>query len=135
MISDVDAEQDDHGWTIRFAGSLVTQLRVDYCFSMLLDGGALLMVEGPFVLDFGYGPHCVPPGEVVHDVAYALPLFNQRVGLVRADATDTPLIEFEGGAVVTVAVTPYYENWQIVMPDGQQWIGLPGGGVQHIDTA
>ena len=132
MPDDVHAEKDESGWTFRFDDSLVTQLLVDYRFSRLLGGGALVVLEGPFELQRGGRTVRVPPGDAVFEVAEALPLFNCRIDSVRAASSGELRIDFGEDGVATVPVNPHYENWQIVMPSGKQWVGVPGGGVQHI---
>lgn len=126
------AELDASGWTFRFGDPVVTPLRVDYRFSMLLGGGALVVLEGPFELRRGALTVRVPPGDAVFEVAEALPLFNARVEKVQARSSGELQIDFGGHVVATVPPNANYENWQIVMPDGEQWIGTPGGGVHHI---
>lgn len=133
MPNDVHADQDARGWTLRFGDSVVTQLRVDHSFSLLLGGGALVVLAEPFVLRRGALTVRVPPGEAVFEVAEALPLFNSCVDEVHAGSSGELRIDFGDDLVATVPVNPT-TNWQIVMPDGEQWIGTPGGGVHHIDA-
>lgn len=131
MSNDVTASQGAAGWTFRFGDPVVTQLQVDFRFSLLLGGGAIVVLEGPFELRRGSRSFRVPPGNAVFEVAEALPLFNSRVEAVQASSSGELRIDFGGDVVVSVPVNPSYENWQIVMPDGEQWIGVPGGGVAH----
>lgn len=44
-------------------------------------------------------------------------------------------IDFGDEVVAVVPVNVSFENWQILMPDGEQWIGIPGGGVHHIPAS
>jgi hypothetical protein len=71
----------------------------------------------------------VPPGETVHEVQAALPLFNQRVEQVRASSDGVLRVTFDGGSEIVVPTNHSFENWQIVFPDGRMWIGSPGGGI------
>lgn len=128
MSNDVHADQDASSWTLRFGDPVVTQLRVDYSFSLLLGGGALVVLAEPFDLRRGALTIRVPPGEAVFEVADALSLFNSRIDEVRAGTSGELRIDFGDDLVATVPVNLHYENWQIVMPDGEQWIGTPGGG-------
>jgi len=132
MSNDAQAEQDANGWILRFGDPLVTQLQVDYRFSLLLGGGALIVLASPFELRRGKAIVRVPPGDDVSEVAEALPLFNARVDEVKVKASGELRIGFGDEVVATVAVDPNYENWEIVMPDGELWIGTPGGGVAHF---
>lgn len=135
VSNDVRADQNANGWTFRFGDPVVTQLRVDYCFSLLLSGGALVVLEGPFELRRGDLAVRVPPGEAVFEVAEALSLFNARVEEVQARSSGELRIDFGDNVAATVPVNDHYENWQIVMPDGEQWIGTPGGGVHHLPAS
>ena len=136
MANDVTATEDEFGWSFRFGDPVVTQLRVDFRFSLLLGGGAEVVREGPFELRRGSRAVRVPPGDAVFEVAEALPLFNTRVEAVEAKASGELRIDFGDEVVVNVPVNPHYENWQIVMPDSEQWIGLPGGGgVAHFGSS
>lgn len=132
MSNDVTARNGEAGWTLRFEDPEVTQLRVDYRFSLLLGGGAVVVLEEPFELRRGARTVRVPPGDEVFEVAEALSLFNTRMEAVHARSSGELRINFDGDVEVNVPVNPMYENWQIVMPDGEQWVGTPGGGIAHI---
>jgi hypothetical protein len=125
-------EHDQEGWSLTFIEPLVTQLRVDYRFSLLLAGGSTIAIGEPFELADESGVSLVPPGDVVHEVTRALPLFNQRITGCRAVASGELTIRFDGGAVLRVPVNQHYENWEIALSTGEQWIGLPGGGISHF---
>ena len=45
MSNDVQADQNSSGWTFRFGDPVATQLQVDHRFSLLLGGGAVLVLE------------------------------------------------------------------------------------------
>jgi hypothetical protein len=132
MSSDVAASQDEAGWTFRFRDPVVIQLQVDFRFSLLLGGGALVVLETPFELRRGARSVRVPPGDEVFEVSEALFLFGSQVEAVRASSSGQLRIDFGGDVVVHVPVDPNYENWQLVMPDGEQWVGTPGGGIAHF---
>lgn len=132
MSNDATVTEDKSGWTFRFGDPVVTGLLVDFRFSLLLGGGAVVVLEGPFELRRGARAVRVPPGDAVFEVAEALPLFNSRVEVVKAKSSGGLRVDFGGEVVVDVPVSPMYENWQIVMPDGEQWIGRPGGGVAYL---
>lgn len=133
-MNDARAECTPDGWIIRFDGGTVTQLIVDYRFSFRLEGGALIVIEEPFTVDWGGILRRVPPGDVAHEVADALPLFNRTVECVSARSSGELSVEFRDGPTIGVEANSTYENWQVVMPDGEQWIGAPGGSVLHVDA-
>ena len=135
MASGATADHCDGGWVIVFDEPLVTQLLVDYRFSMRLEGGGLIVVEEPFQLTTPDGMALVPPGEAVFEVGVALPLFNQRVEAIRAHDNGRLRVGFESGWTIDVPVNVGYENWQVIAPDGEEWVGLPGGAVAHLPPA
>ena len=125
--------EDDDGWSFLFDEGLVTQLQIDYRFTLLLDGGVLITLDEPFFLANSSAQALVPPGDAVWEVAAALPLFNQSVSRVMARRSGDLQIVFTNGWRIDVPVeaSGSYENWQITLPDGRMWIGLPGGGVSE----
>jgi Family of unknown function (DUF6188) len=132
MGAGASSENNVDGWRLRFDEPLVTQLRVDNQFSLLLQGGALIAIAEPFELRTEAGTRRVPPGDAVYEVADALPLFNQEVVNVHAAASGELSICFNSGAVIEVPVNDYYESWEVVLQTGELWVGLPGGGVEHV---
>jgi hypothetical protein len=110
MSNDVLAEEDASGWTFRFNDPLVTQLRVDHCFSLLLGGGALVVLENQFELRRGALSVCVPPGDAAGEVAEALPLLHSSVESIEAPSSGELRVDFGDGVVATVPVNPHYEN-------------------------
>jgi hypothetical protein len=132
MANDAVAEQTTEGWTFRFLDAIVTQLVVDYRFTLRIAGGASIVLEEPFVIDWNGARTRVPPGDARYEVAAALPLFNREVDSVRAETTGRLQVGFLDGPTLEVPANPAYESWQIVMPDGEQWIGTPGGGITHF---
>lgn len=120
------------GWQWTFDDPIVTRLCVDYQFTLLLGDGTTIAIGEPFELTDGSATTLVPPGEAVHEVAAALPLFNQRVISVEADDSGELSIHFDSGSHLRVPVNDAYETWQITSGQGELWVGLPGGGVSHL---
>jgi hypothetical protein len=102
---------------------------VDYRFTLLLENGEFIVIDEPFTLTTDGHAQLVPPGEAVYDVAAALPLFNESVVTVTAAGSGELRVVFADGATIDVPTNRGYENWQLTLPDGREWIGLPGGGV------
>lgn len=92
----------------------------------------MIILEEPFTILWNGRSRRVPPGEVVHEVGDALLLFNRTVELVLARSSGQLHLEFRDGPSLDVSTNSSYESWQVVMPDGEQWIGTPGGGVAHL---
>ena len=129
LVPDMSAVEDEDGWCFAFVEDLVTQLRVDHRFTLLLENGIEIVVEEPFTLRGPSGFETVPPGEAVYEVQAALPLFNQRVTEMRASRVGALRVAFDGGYEIEAAPNPAYESWQVAFPDGRMWVGAPGGDV------
>lgn len=126
--------EDDEGWSVVcHDDGLVTQLQIDYRFTLLLDGGVLISLDEPFTLANSSSQSLVPPGDAVWEVAAALPLFNQSVSRVTARRSGELQIVFTNGWRIgaPVEASGFYENWYVTLADGRMWIGLPGGGVSE----
>jgi hypothetical protein len=120
-------------WVFAFDDPLVTQLRVDYTFSLLLRDGTHIWIGQPFELVGTDGSAVwVPPGDVVHEVGAALPLFNMSVREAKALSTGELRIGFVEGPQITVPVNEHYESWGVTLPAGEMLIGTPGGGISRV---
>lgn len=84
-----------------------------------------MAIGEPFELVDRHEASLVPPGDAVYDLAAALPLFNQRVSSAEALESGELIVRFENGVVIRVPVNQQYENWEIVSPAGEPWLGLP----------
>jgi hypothetical protein len=129
-MTEVTVAESAEEWTLTFADPVVTQLRVDYGFTLLLGGGVEIRIEQPFQLTLGASDALtVPPGESVWDVGAALPLFNMHVATVQVERGGVLHIGFDENASIEVPTHPQWENWALHTPDGGIWVGTPGGGV------
>jgi Family of unknown function (DUF6188) len=127
-------ENDDDGWTLQTTDSLVTQLRIDYRFTLMLGSGVLIAISEPFELRTNSATILIPPDDAVYEVGPALPLFNQRIVTLRAAKSGELLIEFDSGTTIRVPTNDGYENWEITLPTRDQLIGLPGGGASYFNA-
>ena len=125
-------EERGREWVVQFDEPLVTQLRVDYQFGLLLEGGPVISIAEPFQLTVSGVSSVVPPGDAVFQVDAALPLFNQKVNVLRASESGELRVDFDSGDVLIVPVNEGYENWTVSWPDGEVWVGLPGGGIEQF---
>ncbi len=121
----VDVVQTDEGWWFRFDDGLITELRVGYRFVLVMND-ALIGFERPFELDLDGRTSVVPPGDSVHDVSAALPLFNRRVRDARASRTGALQVNFVDGTVIRVDPDPsgLYEAWQVELSGDRVWVGI-----------
>ena len=127
-------ENDDDGWTLQTSDSLVTQLRIDYRFTLMLGSGVFISISEPFELRSDGVPVVIPPDEAVYEVGPALRLFNQRIVTLRAANSGELSIEFDSGITIRVPTNDHYENWDITLPTSDQLIGLPGGRVSFFSA-
>ncbi len=130
MSNGVEVTETEAGSTFRVGDGSIIQLQIDHRVTLLLGGGTRIVLEAAFVLTRPDGTsERVPPGEVSHEVAAALPLFNGVVAQVHADRAGGLRVELVDGRVLVVEPDPQWESWQLAAPDGEEWVGLPGGGV------
>lgn len=109
------------GWTFQVDGQGVSQLGIDYRFSLQLGGGPLIVIETPFVLRRQRETHLFDPTDVT-DVAHALPLLHQSCaprGRVGRDCS--PHVPRWAGRSSPNADV---ESWQVTFPDGRLFVGL-----------
>lgn len=123
------------GWTITFADGAVTQLRIDQRFTLLLGGGALIVIGVPFLLRRGTSEQRVPPGGSDHEVGDALRLFGQVVRVAGTTPDGALIVDFDSGEQIEVPMDPQFEGWEIHGERGEMWVGLPGGGVAHFPSS
>lgn len=116
-------------WVFSFDDPLVTQLQVDYVFALLLRDGTLIQLGQPFQLVADGSSVWVPPGDLVHEVGAALPLFNMHVREATALRSGELRIAFAEGPRITVPVNEHYESWCVTTASGEMLIGTPGGGI------
>ncbi|MEC3979563.1 DUF6188 family protein [Amycolatopsis sp. H20-H5] len=104
-----------------YQGMSVTQLKIDHSLTLLLDGGAQIVIEGVAFLD---GVRLDPDRQ---DVVPALALFEARVRSAVAAGTGELRVEFEDSRRLTVAPDPRYEAWNVAGPGALRVVCVPGG--------
>ena len=111
-----------------FGESEVTQIRVDHRLTLLLAGGAAVVIGVPCTMMRDGAPEPLHVGEP-RLLSPALDLFGR--GITRIDVLETGRLHVHCGTgwSIEVPVDPSYENWELLVPDGDQSIGLPGGGI------
>ena len=128
-VTNYTVTEDSGDLSFVAADNLVTQLRIDHRFSIIVGAGIVIVIEEPFILHLGTGEAIKVPSGEAHEVQAALPLFGDRIGRVRATTAGELEIPFESGRRIEAPVNDRYENWQVVFPDGRLWVGTPGGRV------
>jgi hypothetical protein len=128
-------------WLLEVTRMTVTQCRIDYAFTLVLEaerGGSVeIRIEQPFVVTVQDGEHDVDPEADPIDIAPALRLLHQ--GVTRATAFKDGRLElvFDGAELLRVPASEDYEPWNVVGPEGLRIVSLPGGdlGVWGADGA
>lgn len=123
-----EAIDDSNGWDFLLQGQTVVQLGVDYRFWLRLEGGAEIVIETPFLLRCESSSVRVDP-EVVTEHVGVLALLHQRVRTAAASRSGLLRLAFHDGHELEVAPSDEFENWQVTLPDGRLYVGLPGGDV------
>lgn len=103
---------DEHD-ILDIGDGLVTQLRVDHAFSLLLDGGVLIRVRGAFSLVSPAGSTETLPAGEPHEVEAALGLLHDHVEDVSAEPSGVLGIFFASGYRMEVPPLEAFENWVI----------------------
>ena len=111
-----------------FSEAEVTQIQLDQRLTLLLAGGAAVVIGVPCTMLRDGAPEPLHVGEP-RLLSPALDLFGRSI--TRIDVLDTGQLHVHCGTgwSIEVPVDPSYENWELLLPDGEQLIGLPGGGI------
>ena len=126
-------DHDAEGWTFTFGSAgVVTQLRVDYQLSLLLDGGGIIVVESDFELVVEDRLVRVPVGRVPPEVAPALELLGEQVATCRLMESGELVVRFAAGPELRVGAGQQYDSWQVILGSGEQWVSEAGGRIAHF---
>lgn len=119
---------DAEGWSLLREPRRIDQVQLDFRFGLVLDDGTLIVIEGPFAATIDGAVVAVDP-ETLEGVSAALAVLHRHVSVVRASRSGALRIELSDGGLIEVAPSDAYENWQVILSDGSQLVGLPGGDV------
>jgi len=123
-----EAIDDSNGWDFLLQGQTVVQLGLDYRFCLRIEGGTEIVIQTPFLLRRECSSVRIDP-EVVTEHAHVLPLLHQRVRTAAASRLGLLRLTFHDGHELEVAPCDEFENWQVTLPDGRLYVGMPGGDV------
>ncbi len=123
-----EAVEDSNGWDFLLQGQTVIQLGLDYRFWLRIEGGAEIVIETPFLLRRECSSVRIDP-EGVTEHAHVLPLLHQRVRTAAASRSGLLRLAFHDGHELEAAPSDEFENWQVTLPDGRLYVGMPGGDV------
>lgn len=114
-------------------GCSVTEIRVDYAFTLILDDSWMLRIECPLVVTSGSSePTVVDPSPDPDVMGPLLSLLGSRVSDARATADGALSLSFSTGVSIDVPVDPDFEAWILVADNGEQLIALPGGDTAYF---
>lgn len=116
-------------WDLPVAGQLVTQLRFDYAFSILLEDGVLIRIGGSFVLITPSGQHALDPESDPEEMAPVLALARSTVVQGSAFEDGSLELSFSTGELLLVPVSEQYEAWEAAGSKGMLVVSSPGGGL------
>ena len=126
--------EDAEGWSLVDDQRRIDTIQLDFRFSLVLDDGTLVVIESPFTATVDGKSIDVAP-ETLEGVGSVLGVLHRNLASVRALRTGALHIELSDGGRGVVPPSEDYENWQVILPDGTQFIGLPGGGVAILPPA
>ena len=128
MTDDRELQETDQGWTIRLDGRDVSQILIDYRYSLRFGGGAEVVIEAPFTLRSPNGERVIDPVEI-SQLAPALTVLHQIVRSATATRDGRLVLVFVDGQEIEVGPIDSGENWQVLFPNGRMLVGLPGGDI------
>ncbi len=133
-MSDAPAliEMADH-WVIPLGGKTVTQIRIDYAFSLIIwesrDLDFAVRIEGRFIFQVGNEEYALDAEEGAHTLCPALAIFGKTIQSALAHKDGTLELTFSDDSRVLVPPDPQYEAWEVSGPGGMLLVSLPGGSL------
>jgi hypothetical protein len=130
-------------WVLQVPGLTITQCRIDYAFTLVLEAerGASfeIRIEQPFSVWRQDAEHELDAEADPTDIAPALSLLHQGVTLAVAFKDGRLELTFDNGDLLRVPASEDYEPWNVVGPEGLRIVSLPGGdlgiwGTDKSDT-
>lgn len=114
-------------WLVPMAGLTVTQCRVDYAFTMLVDDGYEVRIEQPFTLVRGAASSLLDPEGEPSELGPALSVLRRDVEQAVAFKDGRLEIALSDGVRVLVNGDDDHEPWTVVGPGGLRVVSMPGG--------
>ena len=124
-------EESEEGWAIDPLQAEVTQIRVDFAFTLIIDQLITLRIESDFAYFDGERVIHVDP-EVTIEQEQLLSLHNivvQRLNLTRKGKLT---IEFADRRSISIGPNPSYESFSLGVPGAGLFIGMVGAEVAHF---
>lgn len=120
--------ENAEGWSLVREQRRIDQIQLDHRFGLLLDDGTLIVIESPFVATVdGVATEVIP--ETLEHVEPALAVLHRELSELHAFRSGALRIVLVDGGLIEVPPDDGYENWQVILSDGSQFVGLPDGEV------
>lgn len=116
---------------------LVTQVRFDFAVSIVTLHGAVIRVQGDFLVSHpGAEPVFVAIEDLVPGARPVMQLFGQVLESAEVSDEGALALVFQSGARLDVSPDAALEPWSVNSASGELLVGLPGGGaaVYNSDT-
>lgn len=124
--------EDADGWVIDPLDAEVTQLRIDYAFSLNIDAAIELRIESTLAYFDGHETFTIVP-ENTAAVTPLLGLAHAPVHRLDLRASGVLSVHFSEGRWLRVESDPSFESFSLNVPregaNGALFVGRPGGGV------
>jgi hypothetical protein len=133
MVDGTELVELEDRWLLPYRGMQVTQIRVSYQLTLVLDGGGQVDLEAEVVLSEGplRAPDvvisCLTPER--QEVAPALALFGTKLRSSVAFKSGALRLVFDSGMHLNVKPDAGYEAWRVHGPEGLCLVCKPGGDV------
>lgn len=130
QVSAVELVAAEDRWVVPLDGGVVTQCRVDYAFTLVIDGarGSFeLRIEQPFELRRVDGvPMSLSWERDPMALAPALSVLHVEVDAALAFKDGRLELRFGDGGWLRVSASEEFEAWTLVGPDGLRLASMPG---------
>lgn len=132
--TDGRTNKGEGGWTFGFDDERIERLHVDRRVVLELgdDTKVVLGTRCAVTLD---GVESSMDPEVPATLAPVLGVVHRAVQRIEVSLDGVLMIELADGGRVESAPDPAFENWELILPDGAMYVGLPGGGVASFPAA
>ena len=124
-------EESEKGWAIDPLEAEVTQIRVDYAFTLIIDQLITLRIESDFDYFDGESVIHIDP-EIAIEQEPLLSLHKVVVQRLNLSRQGTLTIEFIDRRSITISPNPSFESFSLGISGAGLFIGMVGAEVAHF---